>query len=105
MRLDQWVPLRRFLHGEPHHLFDLLIAKLTRCSWTRLIAQPGDAFNDEPVAPQTHSETGSAQFRCHCCVACSARTLQNNTGAEGYRPSASRLPRYALQLGPLHRAH
>src|ERR1700739_64272 len=37
--------LRRLLHGEPHHSFDLLIANLTRGSWTWLIAHPGDAFH------------------------------------------------------------
>src|SRR3981189_686672 len=98
-------PLRSFFQRQPHHLLDLLVTDLTRCSRTWLIAQPNNSFGDETIAPKTHGESGSAQLRRHRRVARSSRTLQNDTGTKSYRPSATRLPSHTLQLGPLRMVH
>src|SRR5246127_2707446 len=97
--------LRSLLPRQPHNLLDLLVTDLTRCSRTGLISQPHNSFGDETVAPKAHSEPSSAQLRRHRRVACSCRTLQNDTGTKSYRPGAARLPRHALQLGPLRVVH
>src|SRR5664279_3733744 len=97
--------LRSLLQRQPHHLFDLLIANLTRRPRTRLIAQTHDPLGNETVAPKTHRKSRGAQLGGDRCVAGSARTVQNDAGSERYRPGAARLPGKALQLDPLRRAY
>src|SRR5271157_6581183 len=96
---------RSLLQRQPHNLLDLLIANLTRCPRTRLVAQTHYPFGNETVTPKTHRKSRGAQPGGDRCVAGSARTFQDDPGAERHRPGAAGLPRQALQLDPLRRAY
>src|ERR1019366_8803182 len=93
------------LQRQPHNLFDLLIANLTRRPRTRLIAQTHYPFGNETGTPKTHGKSRGTQLGGNRCVASSARTLQNDPRSERHRPGAARLPRKAIQLDPLRRAY